>query len=204
MQHQRSAAGVADHLRLAAHPNDVASLRVKPILRAKVRSIRTGLREFHVPAIPIVGVQPAVPQHRAAKPFGLREPEQPFDLGTDVHLARGPVAALERRHERDRGHLLDDGAIATSARSKSACCRTRVEMSRTTHTTHTCRPVGKGLRFTSTGNSVPSWRRPNNFKPSPIERFTGAVKYLLRLAACSPRRRSGNKISTGRPTSSAG
>ena len=75
----------------------------------------------------------------------------------------------------------------------------RSEMSRIAADTSTPSSVSIGLRLISTGNSLPSLRRPKSSNPDPIGRTRGSAKNPPRWPTCRPRKRSGTNVSTGIP-----
>ncbi len=77
-------------------------------------------------------------------------------------------------------------------------------MSRIAAETSTPSSVLSGLRLISSGNSVPSFRSPKGCWSAPMRRAWGRAKKAPRCAGCFSRKRSGTRISTGRPASSSG
>jgi len=77
--------------------------------------------------------------------------------------------------------------------------RLRSVMSRIALDTSVPSSVCSGLRLISIGNSVPSFRKPNNSRPEPIARGRGAAKYPVRCPGCARRNRSGTSSSTQLP-----
>ena len=92
-------------------------------------------------------------------------------------------------------------ARASSRRSDSSARRS--VSSRITVMTCPASAPGSMLRLMSTGNSAPSRRRPERFRPAPIGRGCGSPAKSSRWAPWRPRRRSGTSASTPSPTSSS-
>ena len=70
---------------------------------------------------------------------------------------------------------------------------------------NTWRPVSvwSGERLISTGNSVPSRRRPERSRPMPIGRATGLAMNAFRWSTWRSMTRTGSSFSTGCPSSSS-
>src|SRR5213593_1050889 len=75
--------------------------------------------------------------------------------------------------------------------------RLRSVMSRMELLTSVPSSVSSGLRLISTGNSVPSLRRPKSSRPAPIGRTFGSSKNRPRWPGCLALKRSGTSISIG-------
>ena len=92
-------------------------------------------------------------------------------------------------------------ASVRSAAWRRSCVRSLV--SRMALVTRTPSSVSSGLKLISTGNSVPSLRRPKSSRPEPMPRTRGSAKYAVRFPGWRPRKRSGISISTPWPSSSS-
>ena len=69
--------------------------------------------------------------------------------------------------------------------------------------TETLPSVRRGLKSISTGNSLPSRRRPCSSRPPPIGRASGILSKPRRCVTWTARSASGRRISTGFPISSS-
>src|SRR5260221_14783 len=59
--------------------------------------------------------------------------------------------------------------------------------------------VWMGFKPISTGNSLPSFRKPHRSRPAPIARARGSCMNAARFAGCAPRYLSGTRLSTPAP-----
>src|ERR1019366_7168305 len=89
------------------------------------------------------------------------------------------------------------------SRSRSACSSSRSVTSRTAADTRMPSPVSMADREISTGNVLPSRRRPASSIPEPICLGRGSARYAARCAGCPAWPASGSRISAGWPASSS-
>ncbi len=100
-----------------------------------------------------------------------------------------------------RNSLFSRLASCRLLRRSSSECRRSV-MSRMALDTSSPSSVSRGARLISTGNSLPSLRRPYSSLPEPMPRTRGSPKKCSRCRGWRARKRSGTSISTGWPSSS--
>ena len=88
--------------------------------------------------------------------------------------------------------------------SRSTCSmRLRSVTSRMALETNRPSSVSSGFRLISTGNSLPSLRRPCSSSPAPMERVRGSAKKLRRWSGWRALKRWGTSNSMGWPSSSS-
>src|SRR5207248_5448257 len=104
LQEQRTAVGIPYQLGGALNPDDAAVLVEEPIHGAERLAGGAGGGELDVPALAVVGVQLAVPQHWVLQPLFLREAEQLLNRRADVEF--GPLL-IQRRDEGDGRNVFD-------------------------------------------------------------------------------------------------